>query len=237
MTTAARLRLFAGLFAIVVALTGLAGPAVAAIASGDGSAGPRAGAGSASSGSAVTVSGTGKFASLKVTVSQTKNLIDQVINITWKGGTPTFQGGQVFGVHYLQMMECWGDSTSGPDRTQCEFGAFAGDARGGAYVASRQVTYGASPVDPIEPIKLPPNSQGSLNVPFKSVTGETWTDGPNPFYDQSSSNEIPFALTTSDGTGQTFFETPTVTQAPGSAAARRSPTRRPIRPRRASAGW
>ena len=138
--TVARLRLFAGLFAIVVALTGLAGPAVAAIASGDGSPSPAAGAGSGSSGSAVTVSGTGKFAGLQVTVGQTKNLIDQVINITWKGAAPTFQGGQVFGVQYLQLMECWGDTPAGADRTQCEFGAYAGDARGGAYVASRQVT-------------------------------------------------------------------------------------------------
>lgn len=214
MFTVARLRLFSGLFAIAVSLTGLAGPAVAAIASSDGTGGPAA-ASASGSGSAVTVSGSGAFAGLKVTVSQTRNLIDQVIDITWTGGAPTFQGGQVFGVNYLQIMECWGDNPSGPDRTQCEFGAYAGDSRGGAYVASRQVTYGASPVDPIEPIKLPPGAQGSLNVPFKSVTGDTWKDGPNPFFDQSSSNEIPFALTTSDGTGQTFFETPTVTQAPG----------------------
>ena len=210
--TVARLRLIAGLFAIAVALTGLAPSAFAAIAGGDGNG--SAVTTSSGSGSAVTVSGTGKFANLKVTVSQTRNLIDQVINVTWTGGAPTFQGGQVFGVDYLQIMECWGDNPSGPDRTQCEFGAYAGDARGGAYVASRQVTYG-SPVDPIEPIKLPPGQQGSLNVPFNSVTGATWSSGPNPFYDQSSSNEIPFALTTSDGTGQTFFETPTVTQAPG----------------------
>jgi hypothetical protein len=208
----ARLRLFAGLFAIVVALIGLAAPAFATSAP-SGESGDRAHAGSGTD-SAVTVSGTGRFAKLKVTVGQTRNLINQVINITWTGGTPTFQGGQVFGVDYLQMMECWGDDPSGPDRTQCEYGAYAGDSRGGAYVASRQVTYG-SPVDPIEPIKLPPGATGSLNVPFASVTGTTVSDGPNPFYDQSSSNEIPFALTTSDGTGQTYFETPTATQAPG----------------------
>jgi hypothetical protein len=207
-----RLRLAAGLFAVAVAVLGLGVPALAAgVASADSGSGAAATGGSDS---AVTVSGTGRFANLRVTVSQTRNLIDQVIDVTWSGGTPTFQGGQVFGVNYLQMMECWGDDPSGPDRTQCEYGAYAGDSRGGAYVASRQVTYG-SPVDPIEPIKLPPGSTGTLNVPFDSVTGATVDNGPNPFYDQSSSNEIPFALTTSDGTGQTYFETQTVTQAPG----------------------
>jgi len=204
----ARLRLFAGLFAVAVSVLGFAAPALG-VASTSGHVSAR------DSGSAVTVSGTGRFAKLKVTVSQTKNLIDQVVNVTWSGGTPTFQGGQVFGVNYLQMMECWGDDPAGPDRTQCEYGAYAGDSRGGAYVASRQVTYGSSLLDPLEPIKLPAGQQGSLNVPFDSVTGTTVTDGPNPFYDQSSSNEIPFALTTSDGTGQSYFETQTVTQAPG----------------------
>lgn len=218
LSAAARLRLAAGLFAVSVSVLGFGAPALAsAVAAGGGSLAPRAAAQAAArdSGSAVTVTGSGRFAKLKVTVSQTRNLIDQVIDVTWTGAAPTFQGGQVFGVDYLQMMECWGDGPAGPDRTQCEFGAYAGDSRGGAYVASRQVTYGSSLVDPLEPIKLPPGRQGSLNVPFDSVTGTTVTDGPNPFYDQSSTNEIPFALTTSDGTGQTYFETQTVTQAPG----------------------
>ena len=70
----ARLRLIAGLFAIAVSLTGLAGPAVASIASGD--AGGTAAVALHDSGSAVTVSGTDEFAGLKVTISQTKNLID-----------------------------------------------------------------------------------------------------------------------------------------------------------------
>jgi len=213
LTLRARLRLAAGLFAVTVSLVGLGAPALAAGSAASDASGATSNATSGSD-SAVTVSGTGRFSNLKVTVSQTQNLIDQVVNVTWTGGTPTFQGGQVFGVNYLQLMECWGDAASGPDRTQCEYGAYAGDSRGGAYVASRQVTYG-SPVDPLEPIKLPPGQQGSLNVPFDSVTGDTVTDGPNPFYDQSSSNEIPFALTTSDGTGQTYFETQTITQAPG----------------------
>jgi hypothetical protein len=211
LTPRARFQLAAGLFAVAVSLVGLGGPALAAAVSPSAAAGRATNAGS---GSAVSVSGTGRFHNLTVTVSQTKNLINQVVNVTWTGGTPTFQGGQVFGINYLQIMECWGDNPAGPDRTQCEFGAYAGDSRGGAYVASRQVTYG-SPVDPIEPIKLPPGQQGSLNVPFASVTGDTVSNGPNPFYDQSSTNEIPFALTTSDGTGQTYFEAQTATQAPG----------------------
>ena len=43
--------------------------------------------------SAVTVSGKGQFANLKITVSQTKDLINQEITISWTGGKPTVDDG------------------------------------------------------------------------------------------------------------------------------------------------
>jgi hypothetical protein len=212
LTAAARLRLSAGLFAILVSATGLAAPAFAVNEPAGASVPSDPGSGSSS---AFTVHGRDQFSNLSVTVSQTKNLIRQVVNVSWTGGAPTVQGGQVFGINYLQMMECWGDDPTAPSfRNQCEFGAFDGDNRAGAWVTSRQVTYGAL-VDPAEPITLPPGGTGSLNVPFDSVTGDVIKDGPNPFYDQSSSDEVPLGLTTADGTGQTFFETDTAAEAPG----------------------
>jgi hypothetical protein len=69
--------------------------------------------------SAVTVSGTGAFANVKVTVGQTKNLVNQAVTVSWTGGAPTLPAGG-FGVDYLQIMQCWGDDPSGPDRTQCQ---------------------------------------------------------------------------------------------------------------------
>ena len=55
--------------------------------------------------SAVTVSGTGAFANLKVTVGQTKNLVNQAVTVSWTGGAPTLPAGG-FGVDYLQIILC-----------------------------------------------------------------------------------------------------------------------------------
>ena len=82
-------------------------------------AGPTpASADTAPSGSAATVSGTGEFANLKVTVSQTKNLINQTVQVSWTGAPPP--NGST--TNFLQIMQCWGDDPAGPDRTQCQFG-------------------------------------------------------------------------------------------------------------------
>jgi hypothetical protein len=62
-------------------------------------------------------------------------------------------------------MQCWGDAATGPDREQCQFGGLTGDSRGGAQVASRQVTYDI--VDPLEPLK--PTADRPLRfVPFRA---------------------------------------------------------------------
>jgi hypothetical protein len=88
--------------------------------------------------SRVTVSGTGAFSGLTVTVSRTKNLINQTITVSWTGGHPTLPSGGDFGANYLQIMQCWGDDPNGPDRTQCQYGVLGGDSpAAGSYVRSR----------------------------------------------------------------------------------------------------
>jgi hypothetical protein len=62
----------------------------------------------APSDSTVTVTGIGEFANLKVRVSQTKNLINQAVTVSWTGGHPTLPSSGDFGVNYLQIMQCWG---------------------------------------------------------------------------------------------------------------------------------
>ena len=59
--------------------------------------------------SQVTVAGRGAFASLKLTVNQTKNLTNQAVSITWQGGAPTIQGPGRFACNFLQIFQCWGD--------------------------------------------------------------------------------------------------------------------------------
>jgi hypothetical protein len=171
----------------------------------------------AASGSAVTVSGKGDFANLKVTVSQTRNLINQSVTISWTGGTPTVDD-VGFGINYLQIMQCWGDDPAGPDRTQCQFGA--SNASGGSgWVTLRQVSYGDTLVDPKETLKQPLGSFLQANVPFWAVgtskpTGPA-VDGRSDFFDSQVTNEVPLARTHGDGSGEEFFEAETGREAAG----------------------
>lgn len=162
----------------------------------------------------VTVSGTGAFANLKVTVSQTTNLINQAISVSWTGGTPT-TGGAQFLTDYLQIMQCWGDDPAGPAREQCQFGGLANSNTppAGDFVRLRQVGYSPSQADPKEDPAYLRQWQGM--VPFHGVNGKTVTGNYNEFYDAGSTNEIPLARTRGDGTGTELFETQTNTEAPG----------------------
>lgn len=109
----------------------------AAISSVPGS--PSASADGAPPDSAMTISGQGDFTNLKVSLSQTRNLVNQSVTITWAGGAPTRPAGE-FGVNYLQIMQCWGDDPSGPDRTQCQYGGSNTQTspNTGTWVRSRQ---------------------------------------------------------------------------------------------------
>ena len=186
----------------------------------------------ASGDSSVTVSGTGEFAKLKVTVSQTKNLINQTVAVSWTGGTAT-QGFTDFQVNYLQIMQCWGDDPHGPDRTQCQFGALGGQGAAGSWVRSRQLTYGTL----VDPLETPPNgTAGNVYVPFWAA-GRTTPTGPatsnsNEFFDSQVTNEIPLARTHGDGTGREFFEMETVGEAAGLGCGEPVPNGATITPRK-----
>jgi hypothetical protein len=166
-------------------------------------------------GSAVTVSGTGEFASLKVSVNQTTNLINQVITVTWTGGKPTLPVSGDIASNYLQLMQCAGDA-DGPTREQCQFGALFTDARGGQFTNKRQVAYGTSLVDPLETY-LPTPADPRRIVPFRAVNGVEVTGSilDNQFFSSNTTNEIPYARTRTDGTGEAFFEIQTAVEAPG----------------------
>ncbi|WP_236788882.1 hypothetical protein [Amycolatopsis sp. GM8] len=168
----------------------------------------------AATGSAVTVSGTGDFANLKVTVSQTTNLINQTVHVNWTGGGPTGPSGN-FNTNFLQIMQCWGDDPAGPSREQCQFGGLAaqGSPASGAFVRLRQVSYGDQLKDPLETL-TPPATGGQAVVPFHSVTGVT-TTATGDFFTAGTTNEIPLAKTSLAGTGEADFEVQTATESYG----------------------
>jgi hypothetical protein len=175
--------------------------------------------------SSVTVSGKGEFANLKVTVSQTKNLINQTVTVswTWTGGVSTQPSSGDFGVNYLQIMQCWGDDPNGSDRTQCQFGGSStqNSPSAGSFVRSRQVNYGATLVDQKETIKQAAGSFQNVYVPFWAVghptpkPAEAALSDSNEFFDSQVTNEVPLGSTHGDGSGEESFEVETVREAAG----------------------
>ena len=169
------------------------------------------------------------FPDLSVTVSQTKGLVAQGVEISWTGGKestpPTQQSG---GENFLQIAQCWGEDPENPghpDRTTCQYGAFGspgatrdGNRADGSIAEADQASTvpAAGFLDP-----------AYTSIPFRSATGETIAsvvDGKrvpgvdvntNPFFTQYTSNEVPWAGTGADGTGSTKFEVQTVTQSRG----------------------
>lgn len=168
-------------------------------------------------GSAVTRNGEGSFAAVQVTVCQTTQLVNQVVTVQWSGGEPTVPVNNAgrFQRHFLQIMQCWGDDSTGPRPEQCQWGGLSPDtARGGVYVNGRQV-YATGLVDPQETHHPPPGGD-RVWVPFESVTGVTLLDGKvNELYDANTTNQVTFARTRPDGTGVEFFEMQTGREAPG----------------------
>ena len=170
--------------------------------------------------SPVTVSGHDAFSGLKVTVAQTRDLVNQVVKVSWTGGPPTSTD-STFASNYLQIMQCWGDAKTGPDPEQCQFGgssalgAGTGSQAAGAYTNTRQLSYGSSLKDPAQTLP-PPTPSGLSYMPFHSVTGDVITKGNwNDFYDVSTSNEVAYARTGANGTGEVYFEMQTALEAPG----------------------
>ena len=178
--------------------------------------------------SPATLSGAGPFSGLKVTVSQTQNLINQDISIDWSGGVPTVPASGVFYTDYLQIMECWGDDpATGPDPSQCEFGPVRTTAQlGGTWANTRQLTYPGL-VDPAESDVPAGYSGPNLFMPFSPAPDATPTtpytrppldpdvSGSANYYDQSDTNEVDYARTDADGTGHEFFQIDTDREAPG----------------------
>ncbi|MEU3452531.1 hypothetical protein ABZ671_02835 [Micromonospora sp. NPDC006766] len=182
--------------------------------------------------SAVTVTGSkghlgDDWSDLKVTVSQTKNLTNQSVTVTWTGAPKTkFLSGDP-NADYLQLMQCWGPDPDAPDfRETCEWGVGRYKKNGDKTEVNPPEQRSPVPVDPLEAGRL---RTGAKLIPFRSaLDGSRTPDGspedPFPaeglppehplkpaevlsnYFDLYSTNEIPVGVTTGDGTGRAVFE-------------------------------
>ena len=158
-----------------------------------------------------------EFKDLQVTVSQTKNLTNQGITVNWSGLNATVPG--EFSRNYVQMMQCWGDST-GPTPEQCQWGTpmTATENLMGSFAANRDLMRGEDPLQPYTSSYLipPPVNQPflrSYRVPFQPVSGDK-TFNYFQYFAVDSSNEVSAAPTGVSGEGQAVFEVQTAFEAP-----------------------
>ncbi len=184
------------------------------------------------------------FQNLKVTVSQTTNLVHQSLLVTWTGGKSTVGGGNFQG-DFLQMMQCYGDANTGPDPEGCEFGSTGIlhdgvvnpgiGSRGGPICVKGAVPSPENPpmtadgsvpnngCDTQEPADLshidpgPGASNTFYDIPFVPVTDPTRKvyNATTEFYDSVNTNEVQEASTDTDGTGHQLFQTLTSIESPG----------------------
>ncbi|GAA1969530.1 hypothetical protein GCM10009798_32660 [Nocardioides panacihumi] len=154
------------------------------------------------------------FTDLEVTVSQTKDLTDQGLQVSWKGGRPSVGSGA--GADFLQLMQCWaGPGASGPTPEQCQWGTPSGAvaAQTGTATSTRLLFEGdeADPKQDLgadrthaqfgrDPEKLVPF--WSVDDPEKKDLGWVNDAYNQPPYNSAQSNEVTYARTAADGTGQ-----------------------------------
>lgn len=170
------------------------------------------------------------FDDLSVKVSQTSDLNDQAIRVSFTGfaggsramtdgGNKTWQTA----TNFMQAMQCWGDPTDVDFRTTCQWGGRYGPNNGLGNAVYDDNQYRVSGEDlgvpaagAIDPPDVPfvtaggqiisgrlqAGSGGSEVYPLFSITGP------------STTNEVTAARARSDGSGYFDFETQTADQAP-----------------------
>jgi hypothetical protein len=164
------------------------------------------------------------FQNLDVTVSQVQDLSYQAVTVSWTGGVET--SADELARNYLQIMQCWGDGSDHADPTHCEWGApdasFVNSL--GEKTTGRALgTLGEDPLqDYTGQFDVPPplgQTAHSYLVPFRTAPSSNYPNGQRTndvtqFFDATSTNEIPGARTSADGTGEATFEIQTAMEAP-----------------------
>ncbi|KFF59449.1 hypothetical protein JF66_11210 [Cryobacterium sp. MLB-32] len=140
--------------------------------------------------SAITPDGS-PFPDLAVTVSKTTDLTSEGVLVSWTGaGTKksTRPQGNVGGENFLQIAQCWGEdplNPGHPDRTTCQYGAFANSGRDSGVLPNIdpedpdavEAARGLAPnIAPQDEQYTTPNYGGAAGpftaIPFRAASGE-----------------------------------------------------------------
>lgn len=166
------------------------------------------------------------FKDLQVTVSQTRDLTDQGLLVSWKGGKPTSPSGAAS--NFLQIMQCWAaPGATGPTQEQCQWGAPNGSvAKQTGTATSTRALMSGDDADPDQVVDssvthAPFGLPASHLFPFWSV-GDTrranlgWTNDPDaqPPFGSAQSNEVTYARTAENGEGQSIVSLQSSLNAP-----------------------
>ena len=149
------------------------------------------------------------FQNLSVTVSQTQDITQQGLTVTWSGATPTVDYASRPASDYLQMMECYGDSGSGPSPQDCEFGSsLLGNATNAAVdTRSGDLCATGSNGQPLPPSTAePPSSLNGDNANWGCDPEEPGSASPPDTYSATpQSYTIPF-VPVSDASSPVYSE-------------------------------
>ena len=170
------------------------------------------------------VSGSYNTAALQnfhLTVSQTSNLTHQGVVLNWNGAPVTSVG--EYATNYLQIMQCWGDTSPTPE--QCQFGTPTAGVVGslGSGPGSRDLSPGEDPLQAYNArTRVPVNDDNPYLVAYSYGFTPAPRDGVNgvktfdfqQYFSSATSNEITAARTGEDGTGQITMEVQTALEAP-----------------------
>ena len=165
------------------------------------------------------------FKDLKISVSKTQGLVDEVIEVTATGmaatSSQTWEGSAS---NYLQMFQCWGpDPLAANFAETCQFGSWSqtsGDARADQTIRKALGT-GANTRGQYS--NLTGFGYSEIEIPFRTATGAasaaemvdgSWTSGTAKFYAASNANEKPFVRIASNSATTTGFEVQTAVSQP-----------------------
>ncbi|MBE1877648.1 hypothetical protein [Myceligenerans pegani] len=143
------------------------------------------------------------FKDLEVTVSQTEDLIDQVVTVTASGMAPTARGG-TGNSNFLQLMQCWGDPLSEDFNKSCQYGGYSNievGGTGGSHPVIDATHRGYYPEHQVKFQAVTGQENETVEIPTGPDTSYT-SRGLGAFFEASASNEQPFVPVAGDGTAR-----------------------------------